>query len=113
MDAAAAFEPRVACARCRRPSSVCYCRHLTSIATATRIVLLQHPRERDVAIGTARMASLCLPNSELHVGVDFQGSPELARALADPARPPALLYPGEGAIDVASMPPPGPITLVV
>jgi len=76
-------------------------------------VLLQHPRERDVAIGTARMASLCLPNSELHVGVHWRGSAALARALADPARPPVLLYPGPGAIDVLRQPPVGPVTLVV
>ncbi len=77
------------------------------------MVLLQHPRERDVAIGTARMASLCLRGAELHVGVKWDGSPELARALSDPARPAVLLYPGEGAIDVASRPPPGPVTLIV
>jgi len=94
------FEPRAVCLRCRRPESVCYCRHITPLDTATRVVLLQHPRERDVAIGTARMASLCLPNSELHVGVRWQGSSALARALSDPSRPAALLYPGEGAIDV-------------
>lgn len=109
----AEFEPRAVCGRCRRPESVCYCKHLTSIETATRIVLLQHPRERDMAIGTARMASLCLPNAELHVGVRWQGSSALARALSDPARPAALLYPGEDAIDVGTHPPPGPITLVV
>lgn len=107
------FEPRVMCPRCERPSLVCYCAHLTSIATKTRVVLLQHPREEDMAIGTARMASLCLPNSELHVGVQFEGSPALERALSDPARPAALLYPGEGAIDVLTDPPQGPITLVV
>jgi len=66
-----------------------------------------------MAIGTARMASMCLPNAELHVGVDFSRSSALSRALADPARPPALLWPGEGAIDVAKNPPAGPITLVV
>ncbi len=76
-------------------------------------MLLQHPRERDVAIGTARMASLCLPGSELHVGVHWRGSPALARALGDPSRPPALLYPGPGAIDVLRHPPAGPVTLVV
>ena len=107
------FEPRPVCPRCRRPARVCYCAHLSTIETATRVVLLQHPRERDVAIGTARMATLCLPNSELHVGVDWQCSPELTRALSDPARPAALLYPGEGAIDVTEHPPEGPITLVV
>jgi DTW domain-containing protein YfiP len=109
----AGFEARASCAHCLRPQSVCYCRHLTSLETATRIVLLQHPRERDMPIGTARMASLCLPNAELHVGIDWQGSPALARALSDPSRPAALLYPGEGAIDVVRNPPPGPITLIV
>ncbi len=99
--------------RCRRPSSVCYCAHLTSLETKTRVVLLQHPRERDVAIGTARMASLCLPNAELHVGVKWRGSAALERALSDPARPAALLYPGEGAIDVVAHPPAGPVTLIV
>ena len=107
------FEPRAMCARCGRPSLVCYCAHLTSIATTTRVVLLQHPREEDMAIGTARMASLCLPNSELHVGVDFRTSPALAHALSDPARPAALLYPSDGAVDVLADPPRGPITLVV
>jgi DTW domain-containing protein len=59
------------------------------------------------------MAALCLPNSELHVGVRWAGSAALTRALSDPARPAVLLYPGEGATDVASHPPPGPVTLVV
>jgi DTW domain-containing protein YfiP len=107
------FEPRQTCPRCERPVRVCYCAHLTSIDTTTRVVLLQHPREEDMAIGTARMANLCLPNSELHVGVDFERSPALARALGDPSRPAALLYPGDDAIDVLTDPPRGPITLVV
>jgi DTW domain-containing protein YfiP len=104
---------RATCANCLRPQSVCYCRHLTRVPTATRVVLLQHPRERDVAIGTARMASLCLPNSELHVGVDWSASAPLARALADATRRAALLYPGETAADVLRDPPRGPLTLVV
>jgi DTW domain-containing protein YfiP len=105
--------PRPICLTCLRPATVCYCRHVRPVMTRTRIVLLQHPRERDVAIGTARMASLCLPNSELHVGVHWRGSTALARALGDPARPPALLYPGPGAIDVLRHPPPAQVTLVV
>ena len=71
-------------------------------------MLLQHPRERDVAIGTARMASLCLPNATLHVGLHWDDSAELAALLADPERPPILLYPGPGARDVQRDPPPGP-----
>jgi DTW domain-containing protein YfiP len=73
------------------------------------VVILQHPRERDVPINTARIASLCLPESSVHVGLDFSR----LDALADPDRPAALLYPGDDAIDVELHPPQGPITLVV
>jgi DTW domain-containing protein YfiP len=106
-------EPRVVCPRCRRPERVCFCRHLVSIPSRTRVVFLQHPRERNMAIGTARMASLCLPGSELHVGVGFDGTKVMQRATSDPERPAAVLWPGAGAIDVMTSPPPGPITLVV
>ena len=98
--------PRAMCARCRRPQSVCYCAALPRLETRTRVVILQHPRERDMPIGTARMASLCLPNSELHVGVRWE----------DPAilgANPILLYPGPGARDILREPPAGPVTLVV
>ncbi|MDF2693132.1 MAG: hypothetical protein K0S65_1515 [Labilithrix sp.] len=107
------FSGRDVCARCRRPTEGCYCAHVKPIDTRTRLLLLQHPRERYVAIGTAHMASLCLTNSELHVGIDWSRSEAVARALADPARPPILLYPGEGAVDIVKSPPPGPVTLVV
>jgi DTW domain-containing protein YfiP len=109
----AAVQPREMCGRCRRPMSVCYCRTLPQIETTTRVVILQHPRERDMPIGTARMASLCLPRSELHVGVRWADSFALQRALRDPARPPILLYPGPGARDILREPPIGPVTLVV
>lgn len=59
------------------------------------------------------MASLCLPNAELFVGVRWDKSAALERALSDPSRPAVLLYPGAGAIDVAEHPPHGPVTLVV
>lgn len=97
-----------------RPLSVCYCPHLPALTTRTRVVFLQHPRERDVGIGTARMAHLGLPGSELHVGVEFgPASAALRSIFGDPARPPALLYPGPASVDLALEPPPGPITLVV
>ncbi len=101
------------CRRCRRAQSVCYCDKLPQLPTKTRVVILQHPRERDKAIGTARMASLSLPDSELHVGVRWDDHPGLARALADETRPAALLFPGPGAKDILTERPPGPITLVV
>jgi DTW domain-containing protein len=101
------------CRRCRRPTSVCYCVALQQLDTVTRVVILQHPRERDMPIGTAHMARLCLPQAELHVGVRWSESAPLARALSEPARPPILLYPGRGARDILRDPPRGPVTLVV
>jgi DTW domain-containing protein YfiP len=101
------------CARCGRPAKVCYCAHLPSLATRTRVVVLQHPRERHMPIGTARMAALCLSNAEIHTGIRFGGSDVLRRALHDPERPPVLLYPGEGATDICADPPRTPVTLVV
>ena len=107
-----AATPRVVCGRCRRPASVCYCHALPRLDTATRVVILQHPRERDMPIGTARMASLCLPRAELRVGIRWTAE-LLAGAIGDPARPAILLYPGPGARDILRDPPPGPVTLIV
>lgn len=106
-------EPRALCTRCLRPVSVCYCAALPHIETTTKIVILQHPRERFMPIGTARMASLCLPQATLLVGMRWAENPALAPHLADPARPPILLYPGPDAKDILREPPPGPVTLVV
>jgi DTW domain-containing protein YfiP len=106
-------EPRAVCPRCRRPEVVCYCGHITEVPTRTRVVILQHPRERDVPINTARIANLCLPSSELHVGVSFRGTRVLERLLAERERPAVLLWPGPGAIDIETSPPEGDVTLVV
>jgi DTW domain-containing protein YfiP len=103
---------RAICARCRRPTSVCYCAHLVSLPTRTRVLLLQHPRERHMPIGTARLAHLCLPGSELRVGVDFDDDAALRATLAGPGDA-YLLFPGPRAIDIADLTPARPITLVV
>jgi len=105
--------PRPVCGRCRRPLVACYCQHLPVLETRTRVVVLQHPRERDMAIGTARMAHLCLPNSELHVGANWEDSAALRRTIGKSEQPSMLLYPSEGATDVAMLPINGPLTLVV
>jgi DTW domain-containing protein YfiP len=91
----------------------CYCAHLTRLETRTRVLILQHPRERHVPIGTARLAHLCLPASQLRIGVELDDDPGVKAALGDATAPPYLLYPGPDAIDLASVSLPGPITLVV
>ena len=69
--------------------------------SATRTCILQHLRERKTAIGTARMAHLSLPNSELHQGVSFVDHPRVRELAA--AEGTALLFPGAGAVDPASL----------
>jgi DTW domain-containing protein YfiP len=88
-----------------------------SLPTRTRVVLLQHPREQFMPVGTARLAHLCLPQSELHVGVDFDDDPRVQAALAgEDGRPAYLLFPGPNATDLADLAEvkvDRPITLVV
>jgi DTW domain-containing protein YfiP len=91
---------------------VCYCEHLPRLPTRTRVLVLQHPRERRVGIGTARMAQLALPNSVLRVGIDFAADPVVTATLAGEA-PSYLLFPGPEARDVRQLALDEPITLVV
>jgi DTW domain-containing protein YfiP len=105
--------PRSVCSGCARPSVVCLCASITRLSTRTKVVILQHPRESDVPINTARLCQLSLEQAELHVGVSFAGAPALGARLNDPAAPAILLYPGDDARDLAESPPAGPVTLVV
>jgi DTW domain-containing protein YfiP len=90
---------------------VCVCSHVTPLPTRTRVMLLQHPREHRVGIGTARLAHLSLPASSLHVGLNFDGDDAVGAALAGDA-PAYVLFPGAGAIDVADLPRDRALTLI-
>lgn len=101
------------CSGCGRPASVCLCQRVVRVPTRTRVVVLQHPRESRVPIGTARLAELCLPGLVRHVGVDFAAIPEVRALLEDPGASPILLFPGLPARDLELDPPPASSTLVV
>jgi DTW domain-containing protein YfiP len=104
-------EPRPVCERCRRPSAVCVCKGITPAATRTRVLILQHPRERDVGIGTARLAKLSLANAVLRIDVDFSHDEVVRKAIASGRA--HLLFPGPDAVDVESTRFDEPITLIV
>jgi DTW domain-containing protein len=105
--------PRNMCAGCARPSVVCLCASIRRVSTRTRVVILQHPRESDVPINTARLVELQLERAERHIAVKIDEVPALRRRLSDPAAPAILLYPGDDARDLAEAPPRGAVTLVV
>jgi DTW domain-containing protein YfiP len=90
---------------------VCVCAQIPRLETATRVVFLQHRRESRVAIGTARMAHLSLPNSEFHVGIEFAGDPRIDALASQPGT--FLLFPSEGAKPIDQLEPGELKTLVV
>jgi DTW domain-containing protein YfiP len=102
---------RAVCVRCTRPSIACFCAKLRPVESRTRVCILRHPRERKVAVGTALMAHLSLPNSELHHGVEFDGHPRVRELAA--AEGTALLFPGEGATAPETLAGAPPRTLIV
>ena len=65
------------------------------MATRTKFVFLMHPKEfKHEKAATGRLTHLCLSNSFVQVGVDFDAD-EAVRAVMDDARNfPVLLYPG-------------------
>ena len=75
-----------ACPRCGKPPALCVCQGLEPVANKVALLILQHPQEQDVALGTARLAVLSLTNAEFKIGLSW---PSLAAALgreADPKR---------------------------
>jgi DTW domain-containing protein YfiP len=81
------------------------------VESATRACILQHLGERKTAIGTARMAHLSLPNSELHLGISFEDHHRVRELAASPGT--ALLFPGDGALDPAALRGRPPTTVIV
>jgi DTW domain-containing protein YfiP len=82
-----------ACDTCRRPRSVCVCDRIVTYATKTRILVLQHPQEQDVLLGTAQLLAASVPSTRVAVGLSWRS---LAHALGveqAEARRWAVLFP--------------------
>ncbi|MBN2195925.1 MAG: DTW domain-containing protein [Polyangiaceae bacterium] len=86
---------RPTCAVCLRPVVRCVCATLPLVTTHTRVVIVQHPRERSHPFGTAALAAQSLTNSELVVA----WRPEAALPI-EPGAHAWLLYPGPRSIPV-------------
>jgi len=69
------------------------CDRIVSHATARRVLILQHPQERDAVLGSAQILEASLPQAKIVVGLSW---PNFAKALgeegADPRRW-AVLFP--------------------
>ncbi|HXK20220.1 MAG TPA: tRNA-uridine aminocarboxypropyltransferase [Polyangiaceae bacterium] len=66
------------CKTCHRPTPACVCDRITQHATQRRILILQHPQERDALLGSAQILAASLPKVELVIGLSWRN---LAHAL--------------------------------
>ena len=94
---------RETCYRCFWPKALCWCESLRPMATRTRFVFLMHPKEfkREKA-ATGRLTHLCLPNSAIHMGIEFDRDEAVQAILRDPQNFPVLLYPGANARNLST-----------
>jgi DTW domain-containing protein YfiP len=93
---------RMMCYRCFWPQPLCWCGSITPMHTRTQVVILMHPKEyKQEKAGTGRLTHLCLADSLLHMGVNFDEHAEVQALINDPLNYPVLLYPGEEAFNLS------------
>ncbi len=95
--------PRETCYRCFWPKALCWCGTIQPMRTATRFVLLMHPKEfKQEKAATGRLTHLALMDSEIHVGIGFDEDEAVQALLRDPELFPILLYPGKDALNLST-----------
>jgi DTW domain-containing protein YfiP len=93
---------RTTCYRCFWPTTLCWCPSIIPMETSTRFVFLMHPKEwKQEKAATGRLTHLCLPNSAIYMGVDFDEHEEVQALIHDPRNLPVLLYPGKDALNLS------------
>lgn len=94
--------PRMKCYKCMRPSSTCICKHINTVKTKTRFIILMHPKEyKKEKNGTGYMTNLQLENSEIIVGVDFSKNDRVNEILTNEEIGSFLLYPGRESFNLS------------
>ena len=59
------------CEKCLKPRFACVCDKIVPLRTKTRVVILQHPQEDDVILGTARIVTTAIPGAQVVVGLSW------------------------------------------
>ena len=83
------------CPQCKKSSALCVCGSVKRFKTRLQVLVLQHPQEPDHEIGSAWLATQCLENGRLKVGLSW---PNLAKAWGEQVDPSrwGVLYLGSG-----------------
>jgi DTW domain-containing protein len=93
---------RKMCYKCYWPQPLCWCGSITPMPTRTKFVILMHPYEfKRIKANTGRLTHLCLADSEVHIGIEFDGHEAVQALINDPKNYPVLLYPGKDARDLS------------
>ncbi|MFK7926866.1 MAG: tRNA-uridine aminocarboxypropyltransferase [Myxococcota bacterium] len=101
---------RTTCWTCRKPTALCLCAQIPKVHNKTPIVVLQHRKERNHPLGTARFIRLGLARQAQHFLLGQNGASEPV----DLPEGAALLYPSDDAVDLAGLDPAeAPTALVI
>jgi DTW domain-containing protein YfiP len=76
--------PDARCPACGKAAPLCLCAEIAPLDNRIEVLILQHPQEQDVGLGTARLTVAHLRKAALRVGLSW---PSLAKALGRPADP--------------------------
>ncbi len=99
------IDSREVCFTCYRPKSSCMCSYIKRIKTKTKFVILMHPKEfRKTKNGTGHFTNLSLPNSEIHIGIDFTNHKRVNEIIENKNINSYVLYPGLDSIDLNTKP---------
>jgi len=69
---------------CLKPAGLCTCQGLTPLGNKRHVLILQHPQEQDVTLGTACIAQGILSNVTVRIGLSW---PNLDKALGRGVQP--------------------------
>ena len=85
--------PSPACPQCLKSQALCICASITPVDNRICLLVLQHPQEQDVDLGTARLAVCHLKNAVFKVGLSWSSLTKVLGRTADPKKW-AVLYLG-------------------
>ena len=99
------YADREKCYQCYRPMSSCMCKHIHSIDTKTKFIILMHPKEfQKTKNNTGRFTHLSLKNSEIIIGKSFLDNRRVNELINDANSNSYVLYPSENSLSLNTKP---------
>lgn len=74
------------CEKCDKPVEICVCRDDPPVENDHFVLILQHPQEQDKLLGTAKIITNRLKNSQLEVALSRPGLNQILKRPVDPKK---------------------------